>query len=144
MLNSTKRLAWCGAVVAIGAAAPATVASAARTAPKPTITATPSSVMVNGHARLVGKHFAPHAVLALRECGRTFWLVPEDPCNTANAVSVRTNARGAFALQFKVELCPEGAQGEHVTERVCYVGALESGEDTQMLLGAARITVTYP
>jgi hypothetical protein len=141
---SARALAWCLALAATAAAAPAALASPRATSPQPAITATPSSVMVNAKTRLVGRHFAPNTVLALRECGRTFWLAPAHPCNTANAVSVKTNARGAFALRFKVELCPEGAAGEHPTERICYVGALETGEDTGTLVGAARISVTYP
>jgi hypothetical protein len=139
-----RQLAWLIALAGIGAGAPAALASTQLTTSKPSITATPSSVMVNGKTKLVGRHFAPNTVLALRECGRTFWLAPAYPCNTANAVSVKTNARGAFALAFKVELCPEGAKGEHPTERICYIGALETGEDTGTLVGAARISVTYP
>jgi hypothetical protein len=30
------------------------------------------------------------------------------------------------------------------TERTCYIGELVTGEDTGSLVGAAKITVTYP
>jgi hypothetical protein len=55
-----------------------------------------------------------------------------------------TDARGRFVTFFFVELCPEGASGEIVTERTCYIGEPQPREDSTALVGAVRITVTYP
>jgi hypothetical protein len=120
------------------------LAAQAPAARKAKITARPDNVMVNGHSTLTGRGFPAHAVLALRECGRTFWLVPNEPCNTRNAVSVKTDARGRFTTTFSAEVCPEGQPGKVITERTCYIGVPRVSEDTVALEGAAKIIVTYP
>jgi hypothetical protein len=124
-------------------AAPSPIAQASTTT-KPTITARPSHVMVSSATALTGTGFPSKSLLRLRECGRRFWLVPEEPCNTSNAITVETNRYGRFKATFHVELCPEGSVGKVPTERTCYIGRLQFGEDTGELQPAARIIVTYP
>jgi len=126
------------AVVAV----PAT-AAARETAPR--VRARPHRVMVGSATTLRGRGFPPDAQIELRECGRTFWLEPEEPCDTANALSVTTDGKGAFTATLHVELCPEGEPGRRgPTERVCWIGERRIEEDTGALLGAGRLAVTYP
>ncbi len=108
------------------------------------IVANPSSVMVNTHTTLRGTGFPAHTMVALKECGTTFWLAPKDPCNANNGKTVETNGLGRFRTSFKVELCPEGEPGEFPTSRICYIGVPRFGEDTGALEPAAKVTVTYP
>ena len=139
-----RRLFPC-ALAALAAAFGTAVAGAqAATATGPRITARPTHVRVSSATVLTGAGFPANAVLHLRECGRVFWLVPEEPCNTSNALTVETNRNGRFRTTFHVELCPDGAAGKHATERACYIGRLQFGEDTGEVQPAARITVTYP
>ena len=70
--------------------------------------------------------------------------VPEEACNTSNAITVETNRYGRFKATFHVELCPEGSAGRGPTKRICYIGRVQFGEDTGELQPAARIFVTYP
>jgi hypothetical protein len=129
------------------AAAGGSLAALAQARPRakaPRITARPDNLMVRGHTTLKGSRFPPNAAIELRECGRTFWIVPEEPCNSANTIFVRTDAHGRFVTSFLVELCPEGMPGKVVTERTCYIGEPQPAEDSVTLLGATRITVTYP
>ena len=72
----------------------------------------PNNVMVNTSVQVKGTGFAHKASVTLRECGRTFWIVPEEPCNTGNEVTVQTNARGSFTTSMKAEVCPEGDAGQ--------------------------------
>ncbi len=134
-----------GAVAAtVAATIAASPVAAGATATGPTITARPSHVMVSSATVLTGTRFPAHARLRLRECGRRFWLVPEEPCNTSNAITIETNRYGRFKATFDVELCPEGTTGKGPTERICYVGPVQFGEDTGELQPAARVVVTYP
>ena len=50
----------------------------------------PKDVMVTQSVQVKGMGFARRAAVTLRECGRTFWIVPEEPCNTGNEVTVHT------------------------------------------------------
>ena len=104
----------------------------------------PHDVMVNTSVTVKGKGFAPKTLVTLRECGRTFWLVPEEPCNTGNVVSVQTSARGSFTTSMRAEVCPEGMPGKAITERTCYIGVPKFGEDTVELVPFAKLIVTYP
>jgi len=110
----------------------------------PVIVPRPAGVMVDSPTTLTGTGFAPSSTLALRECGKRFWLDPSQPCNTANALKVTTNRSGGFKTTFHVELCPEGQPGKAPNQRVCFIGALRNGEDTGALEPAARVIVTYP
>ena len=83
---------------------------------------------------MTGKGFAPNTSVALRECGRTSWLVPEEVCNTENAVTVQTGRRGRFVTPFKAEVCPEGAWEKVPTERTCYIGVPQVSLDTVALV----------
>jgi hypothetical protein len=140
-----KALLSCFAGLAAAiAAAPGAIAQGPSAAAGPHIRARPSSAMIDTHVALNGSGFPANSVVALRECGRTFWLAPTEPCDTANAKLVRTGRLGRFKTSFLVELCPEGEPGEIVTERTCFIGEPVFGEDTGMLEGAAKITVTYP
>ena len=53
----------------------------------------PKDVMVTQSVRVKGMGFARRAAVTLRECGRTFWIVPEEPCNTGNEVTVPLKKR---------------------------------------------------
>jgi hypothetical protein len=128
----------------IAALAASLVAAPSLAHAAPTITAKPSHVMVSSATALTGAGFVANSRLHLRECGRRFWLVPEEPCNTSNAITVETNRYGRFKATFHVELCPEGRVGKVPTERICYIGRVQFGEDTGELQPAARIIVTYP
>ncbi len=120
------------------------VGGAGTAKPKPPkIVARPRTLMVNTTATLKGSGFPASTVIELGECGRTFWLAPQNPC-IAEEQAVATDRHGRFRATFEVGLCPEGEPGKMPTERTCYVGELVSGEDTGSLVGAAKITVTYP
>jgi hypothetical protein len=120
------------------AAVPATAAAA------PRIDAHPSRAMVNTPITLRGTGFPPRRTITLLECGRTFWLAPEEPCDAGNLLRVLTNRRGAFKATMRAEVCPVGEPGRGPTERVCYVGEPEYGEDTATLLGAVAVAVSWP
>ena len=56
-----------------------------------------------------------------------------------------TNASGGFKAAFTVTLCPDGVRGPEPTSEICYIGERKpSGVDTVKLVGAAKVTVTYP
>jgi hypothetical protein len=59
---------------------------------------------------------------------------------------VMTGPRGHFSTSFTVALCPrEVPPKPPVTRETCYIGEPQiTGEDTIGLVGAAKITVTYP
>lgn len=138
MLGSRKLLAAGCASLALGAAS---ATGAAAMAPK--LAAKPHKLMVGAETALKGRGFPPDTSIELRECGKTFWLAPADPCLEEGA-TVTTDAKGRFQTTFKVGLCPEGEATKKPTQRVCYIGELVSGEDTGSLSGAARLLVTYP
>jgi len=110
----------------------------------PSITANPDNLMVNTSTVLTGRHFAPLAKVQLTECGKTNWIVPQNPCNTNNSVTVTTNSLGGFRTRFKAELCPGGVRVGPTALR-CYIGvAKPSGIDTVTLTPSVKIVVTYP
>ncbi len=138
----SRKLVVCTALAASAVAiAPALPAQAQAAQPK--ITARPRTLMVNATTMLRGSGFPANTVIELRECGRTFWLAPNDPC-ISDEQTVTTDRRGRLSTTYQVGLCPEGAAGNMPTERTCYIGELVTGEDTGSLVGAAKITVTYP
>ncbi len=141
MLDSKVRLPAAVLTAMTMAALGGGVAQASEGAPK--INARPHSVMVNSNTTLKGRGFPANATLQLQECGFTSWLAPNDPC-LPDTVTVATDSRGRFQTSFKVGLCPEGKPTKEPTQRVCYVGELQTGEDTGSLVGAARLIVTYP
>jgi hypothetical protein len=109
----------------------------------PRIVAHPNSVMVDGTTTLVGSNFPPHANLRIVECSARTWIVPQNPCDTANAITVHTNSLGHFKSPFKVLTCP--APTTPGFAEICYVGNPRPlGIDEVQLVGAAKITVTGP
>jgi hypothetical protein len=139
------------AVIGLGAAAAVAGGAAVAAAPAqisstPHIRARPNNVMVNGTTMLTGTGFPPSSTVRVEECGRTGWIVPEEPCESSNAVTVMSNSSGRFSTPFTVQLCPrELPPKPPVTRETCYVGEPRlTGEDTIGLAGAAKITVTYP
>jgi hypothetical protein len=113
---------------------------------RPRIVAKPDSVMVNKKTTLTGSGFRRHRKLRIWECSARSWVVPAQICNHRNAVTVRTNAHGGFAVKFKVLVCPaaSSAVGRGFS-RHCFVGVpTPSGVDVVILVGATRITVTGP
>jgi hypothetical protein len=141
VLHAKKVLLAAVLSTSLFAATSAELAQASAVSPK--IKARPHSVMVTLPTTLKGKGFPANTLLQLRECGRTFWLAPADPC-LENGISVMTDAKGKFQASFEVGLCPEGEPTKKPTQRVCYIGELMTGEDTGSLVGAARIVVTFP
>ena len=139
-MRAQKMLIASGLATAVSLVPATALASAA---PAPKVAARPHKVMVGQETTLKGKGFPANTEVTLRECGRTFWLVPADPC-TEEAKTVTTDAKGRFLTSFTVGLCPEGEPTSKPTQRVCYIGELVSGEDTGSLLGAGRLIVTYP
>ncbi len=138
-----RRKTWAyaaGALAASLAIAPVTVAQAN----SEKIMAKPKSVMVNTDTTVKGKGFPADTMIRLEECGATFWLAPKDPCDTENAQTVETNAKGKFTSSFEVQLCPEGAPGKKPTSQICFIGVPRFGEDTGTLEPAAKVTVTFP
>ena len=110
----------------------------------PRIAASPNDLMVNTDTTLTGTGFAKHANLIIEECSRTNWVVMGNPCIGSNHVSVTTDAHGKFVTQFRVVLCG-GRRGPEPTSQICYIGhPRPNGVDTERLVGAAKVTVTYP
>jgi hypothetical protein len=110
----------------------------------PHIVAKPNNLMVNTKTTLTGTGFLAKTKLTIEECSKTFWIVPQNPCVHTNKISVLTDGHGRFTRQFRVELCG-GKRGPFPTSQICYIGDPHpEGIDTVRLLGAAKITVTYP
>jgi hypothetical protein len=133
-------------MTALAAGISSSEASATSSTP-PRIVATPDNVMVNTKVTLTGTGFAARAKLSIMECGSRNWVVvAQHPCVSDNKISVVTDAHGRFTRKFKVELCPRTSTGTGpVTRETCYIGNPHpEGVDTMTLIGAARITVTYP
>lgn len=131
-------LVACVALFAMGAQ----LAQAGQGAHHGKIMVKPNNVMVNTSVQVKGSGFAHKASITLLECGRTFWIVPEEPCG--NSVTVQTNGSGHFATTMKAEVCPEGMPGKEITERTCYIGVPKFGEDTGELSPSVKLIVTYP
>jgi hypothetical protein len=108
------------------------------------ITADPNNLMVNTDTVLTGKNFAPRTKVHLTECAKTYWIAPQNPCNTNNTQNVTTNALGRFRTKFKAEVCPGGARVGPTAVR-CYIGVVKgTGVDTVALVPSVKIVVTYP
>jgi len=126
-----------GAVIGLAGAGPAMAAG-------PHITAHPDNLMVNTTTKLVGTGFAPSTSLTVKECANKDWIVPQNPCDSTNAVVVTTNKHGSFKTTFTAQTCPGTSTGPGFSE-LCYIGVpTPSGIDTIDLVGAVRITVTGP
>ena len=146
MANSARRSALIGACAGALFVLVSALPAGADARTDPHIRAQPASVMVNHAVSLHGVGFPARTVVRLTECSRTHWIAPQQFCSTGNSRSVRTDHRGAFVTSFVMDLCPKSrpATGP-VTARTCYVGEVEpTGVDTLELVGAAKITVTYP
>lgn len=145
--NSIQKYLLGGTVTVMLAAACVTVATPASAVSPgpPKITAHPNNLMVTTFTTLTGTNFPPHTTLNLTECSSTIWPVgPPSPCDTNNTVAVVTGAAGGFTTKFRAELCPGGKRVGPTAVR-CYIGAPKpSGIDTMTLVGAVKITVTYP
>jgi hypothetical protein len=148
MIDSRR---FASAVAGLGMAAAVAGGLAAQAAPgrigsTPHISLRPNHVMVNGTTMLSGTGFPPSSMVRVEECGRTAWIVPEEPCDSTNAVTVMSNSAGRFATAFEAQLCPrELPPKPPVTREKCYIGEPRpTGEDTVGLVGAAKIIVTYP
>jgi hypothetical protein len=135
-------------VVALGATVAGFAGSGAiaQSAPGPHIAVKPRSVMVTKTVTLKGSGWPADSLVRLQECGASAWIVPEDPCDTTNEITVMTGSSGRFTTPFKAQLCArELPPKPPVTRETCYIGEPHStGEDTAGLLGAAKIIVTYP
>jgi hypothetical protein len=130
------------ALVAIAALVGAVGASAKKPKP-PKIVLKPTSAMVNSNVVVKGKRFPADTMLTIAECGRTMWVAAQDEC-ADNAVTVTTNARGAFKTTIKAALCPQDTPPT-LTEETCYVGRLmPSGIDTVALDPSAPLEVSWP
>jgi len=121
------------------------IGSAGASSGSPHITAHPNNVMVNTATKLIGRNFTPSTTYTVKECGKTFWIVPQNPCDSTNSIVVTTNAHGQFKSSFTVQTCPSGTNSPPGFSQTCYIGVpTPNGIDTISLVGAARITVTGP
>ena len=110
----------------------------------PHIVAKPNNLMVNTKTTLTGTGFPVKTKLTIQECSTNFWIAPQNPCSTTNKITVQTDSHGKFVRQFRVALCG-GKRGPGPTSQICYIGEPHpEGVDTIRLLGAAKVTVTYP
>jgi hypothetical protein len=139
LLRAAATLGVAGAALGFGA-----VAGYAGSAPH--IAVHPRSVMVTKTVVLTGRGFPANTLLRLQECGARSWIVPQEPCDTTNEITVMTGPRGRFTTDFEAQLCPRLIPPKPpVTEETCFLGEPElTGEDTAGLLGAAKMIVTYP
>lgn len=121
------------------------VTSAAAAMGSPHINVQPNNVMVNTSIALTGVRFRANSTFTIKECSTTAWIAPQNPCSSNNAISVTTNKRGRFHASLKADVCANGQRGKEPTSVICYVGKPQpTGVDTIALVGAAKITVTYP
>jgi hypothetical protein len=102
--------------------------------------------MVTKTTTLTGSGFPANSQIRLQECGVPAWIVPQEPCDMANEITVTTGPKGRFTTPFEVQLCPrELPPKPPVTREKCFIGERQStGEDTEGLLGAAKVIVSYP
>ena len=87
----------------------------------PSITVNPNNVMVNTDTTVIGKHFTPGATYMVVECSKKSWVVPVNPCDTDNTLTVTANRLGNFKAPMKVEICPGGTFNPPYGE-ACYIG----------------------
>lgn len=147
-MSKMGRVVGAALVLTVGVAAGVVVADGSAAAPAPPrIVVKPNNVMVNTVVSLTGSGFAAKAKLSIMECSNRGWVVvAQHPCVSDNKISVATDAHGRFVRKFRVKLCPRSTTGTGpVTKETCYIGNPHpEGIDTMSLIGAARITVTYP
>jgi hypothetical protein len=124
----------------------ATAAAAPAALGHPHIVANPNNLMVNTTTNLTGTGFLPNKTLKIRECSRTNWIVPQQPCATSNVVTVTTNSSGGFKTKMTAEVCPKVTNvAVRGFSETCYVGVPHPvGVDRVVLAGAAKLTVTGP
>ncbi len=120
----------------------AAVAGAVSPVP-PTIRVHPDNVMVNTDTHVVGQHFSAGQTVTLVECGKTSWIVPKNPCDSDNSVTVTANGKGNFKTTMKVEACPAKAQPPGLSQ-TCFIGVEQFGIDNVTLRPHASIVVTFP
>ena len=146
MTEYRRSLRRAGVLLGAGGAALALGAAPGYAGSAPHIGVHPRSVMVTKTTTLKGSGFPANSQVRLRECGATAWIVPQEVCDTANEITVTTGPKGRFTTEFEVDLCPrELPPKPPVTREKCYIGEPQStGEDTEGLLGAAKVIVTYP
>jgi hypothetical protein len=132
--------------IALAAFPPTMAGAGVRQSPTPPhIVARPNNVMVLHPIGLVGTGFKPNSTLTIKECSRTNWVVNQNPCDTDNAIRVTTNANGGWRGSMTAELCPRTGTAAPQPAEACYIGnPVPAGLDTINLVGAAKITVTYP
>jgi hypothetical protein len=135
------RAAAVTALLLLGIAAPTPALAAAAH-----ITAQPDNVMVNTMIRLKGRGFPAHQRLSIAECGAKQWVVMASPCDTDNTIRVKTDGKGRFTTSFKAEPCPRTTPPKPpITQEHCFIGNPRlNGIDTDTLVGAVGLTVTYP
>jgi hypothetical protein len=141
--SSSRRIVWFLAVVGLAGAMATSQAAAVAPTP-PHIVAKPNNLMINTKTTLTGSGFPAKARLMIEECSSTGWVVVANPCVKTNKISVVTDRQGRFKAQFLIVLCG-GKRGPEPTSQICYLGNPQpEGIDTITLLGAAKVTVTYP
>ncbi|HEY2668444.1 MAG TPA: neocarzinostatin apoprotein domain-containing protein [Actinomycetota bacterium] len=102
----------------------------------PRIVANPNVAHPGQTITLTGTGFAPNSTYTVKECSKTSWIAPQDPCVNSNNIQVATDTSGSFTASFVVEACSPALTG------TCYIGVPEpQGVDVIVLAGAARITV---
>jgi len=144
MLRSRIARIGLAVTIAVLAAGVSGSQAGAISATPPHIVAKPNNLMINTKTTLTGSGFPAKTKLTIAECPGTNWIVPQNPCVKNNTVSVVTDSHGRFTHQFRVELCG-GKRGPEPTSQICYIGDPHpEGIDTITLLGAAKVTVTYP
>ena len=146
MSKICRRLALIGGGICALLVLTSPLAASAGAQTDPHIRAHPGSVMVNHAVSLRGFGFPSNAAVQLTECSRPSWIAPQQVCSTGNSRTVRTDRRGAFVASFVMDLCPKSKPSSGpVTARTCYVGEVKpTGVDTLELVGAVKVTVTYP
>jgi len=143
MRSRTTRVLLAATVTVLAFGVLPTQAGAISSTP-PHIVAKPNNLMVNTKTTLTGTGFPANTKLTIEECSTNFWIVPKNPCLNTNKITVRTDGHGHFVRQFRVTVCG-GKHGPEPTSQICYIGDPHpEGIDTIRLLGAAKITVTYP
>jgi len=148
MRNTPVRTGILAATAVLAVAGPTALAApaGAATSTPPVITDHPDDVMVNTTTKLVGSGFAKHASVEVEECGATSWVVPSNPCDTTNSVTVKTNGKGKFKVTFTVQACESSdTSGTAGLSMRCYIGVpTPTGIDTVALQPYTAIVVTYP
>ncbi len=116
----------------------------AQASARPRIVATPAAVAANEATTLKGTGFPASTRIKLQECAKKSWILPEDPCS--QKATVKTDASGNFTTTFTVKSCSTttpaaGEAGGRTKAQKCYVGELETGEDSGALVAAVKLTV---